>query len=73
MFSRQLSGFFVPLFLMSSLAYADDCVIKVTSENFESLIGQTDKVVIIDVYATWCPPCKLLKPIFHDFASKNTR
>ncbi|KAI4314228.1 hypothetical protein L6164_027160 [Bauhinia variegata] len=33
---------------------------------------QTDKLMVIDFFATWCGPCKYMGPIFKDFAQKYT-
>ena len=46
-------------------------ILKITEENFESEVLQSDKTVLIDFYADWCGPCKVLSPIVKEFASEN--
>lgn len=31
----------------------------------------TDKFMVVDFMATWCPPCKMMKPIFHSIAEEK--
>ena len=49
-----------------------EMVIKVNSENFETEVLNSKKTVLIDFYADWCGPCKMLSPIVEQVASENT-
>lgn len=44
--------------------------IKVNSENFESEVLKSKKIVLIDFYADWCGPCQMLSPIVDQVASE---
>ena len=46
-------------------------VMKVTSSNFEEEVLNSDKTVLIDFYADWCGPCKMLSPIIESVANEN--
>lgn len=48
-----------------------EMVIKVNSENFETEVLKSEKTVLIDFYADWCGPCKMLSPIVEQVASEN--
>ena len=41
-------------------------MINITKENFESEVEKSDRLVVIDLYADWCGPCKLLAPVMED-------
>lgn len=46
-------------------------IINITSENFETEVLNSEKIVLIDFYADWCGPCKMLSPVVEQFASEN--
>ena len=46
-------------------------VLKITNKNFEEEVLNSDKPVIIDFYADWCMPCKMMSPIIDSIAEEN--
>ena len=44
--------------------------INLNSSNFNEEIANTDKLVLIDFYATWCGPCKMLSPVISEIANE---
>ncbi|NCA92079.1 thioredoxin [bacterium] len=44
--------------------------ITITSENFEQEVLKSDKPVLIDFYANWCGPCKMLSPVIEKLAEE---
>ncbi len=47
----------------------DATVVTLTDDNFAAEALAANQVVVIDMYATWCGPCKYYKPIFEKVAS----
>ncbi|MFI3226252.1 MAG: thioredoxin [Clostridia bacterium] len=45
-------------------------VIKLSVENFDKEIAGSDVPVLVDFWAPWCGPCKMLGPIIEDVASE---
>ena len=50
---------------------AANSVIPVTSANFEQEVLNSDKRVLVDFYADWCGPCKILSPRVAEIANEN--
>jgi thioredoxin 1 len=46
-------------------------ITTLNKENFKKEVLEETKPVLVDFYATWCPPCQALHPIFETLAEKH--
>ena len=45
-------------------------VLKLTDENFETEVLNSERTCLVDFYADWCGPCKMMSPIIDEIASE---
>ena len=41
-------------------------MLNITKENFEAEVEKAESLVVIDLYADWCGPCKMLAPVMEE-------
>lgn len=46
-------------------------VMTITNENFQQEVLNSDKPVLVDFWASWCGPCKMLSPIVDEIAEER--
>jgi thioredoxin 2 len=49
-----------------------DRPVRVTDESFDGVVGNSDIPVLVDFYADWCAPCKVIAPQLEDLARIHT-
>ena len=45
---------------------------EITQANFEQEVLQSDKLVLVDFWAAWCAPCRMIAPIIDEISEQRT-
>jgi thioredoxin 1 len=48
-----------------------DLVQAVTDEDFVARVLESDRPVVVDFWAAWCPPCRLMNPVIDELAGEH--
>ena len=70
----MIFSFFNPIFINNSsipIYCYIICISFIIFSFFKEEINNTDKLVLIDFFATWCGPCKMLSPIIAEIANEH--
>ena len=46
-------------------------IINITNQNYQKEIMESKKTILLDFWAEWCGPCKIITPVIDEIANEN--
>ena len=46
-------------------------IINITNQNYQKEIMESDQTILLDFWAEWCGPCKIITPVIDEIANEN--
>ena len=47
-------------------------IVHITEDQFDEAVLKSDIPVLVDFFATWCGPCKMMEPVLEQLSEENT-